>query len=141
MSSPTARQALNVLGSPLVPCSFDPLTGWFRDGCCHTDAQDHGSHVICVRVTVGFLNQQMEAGNDLITPRPQYRFPGLKPGDRWCVCALRGREAYESGHAAPVVLDSTHARALDFVPLAWLERQAWRETEPGDSGRGADSGG
>ena len=116
----------NVLGTELVPCSYDPLTGWRRDGCCHTDAQDAGSHVICARMTLAFLNFQMERGNDLITPRPQWRFPGLKPGDRWCVCALRWREAYEDGCAPPVILESTHARALDFVPLTWLQRQAWQ---------------
>jgi uncharacterized protein (DUF2237 family) len=116
--------ALNVLGSELVPCSYDPLTGWLRDGCCSTDAQDAGSHLICARVTVGFLNYQMERGNDLITPRPQFRFPGLKPGDRWCVCALRWREAYVAGCAPPVVLESTHARALEVVPLAWLQEKA-----------------
>jgi uncharacterized protein len=116
--------AKNVLGAPLVPCSFDPITGWRRDGCCHTDADDHGSHVICVKVTVGFLNQQMEAGNDLITPRPEFRFPGLKPGDRWCVCALRWRQALEAGHAAPVVLESTHERALAFVTLSQLQAHA-----------------
>jgi uncharacterized protein len=116
--------AKNVLGTPLVPCSFDPITGWRRDGCCHTDADDHGSHVICVKVTVGFLNQQMEAGNDLITPRPEFRFPGLKPGDRWCVCALRWRQALEAGHAAPVVLESTHEKALAFVTLSQLQAHA-----------------
>jgi uncharacterized protein (DUF2237 family) len=119
-----AASALNVLGTPLVPCSFDPLTGWFRDGCCRTDAQDHGSHVICCKVTVEFLNRQLEAGNDLITPRPEFRFPGLKPGDQWCVCALRWREAYEQGYAPPVVLASTHARALEFVLLDWLRARA-----------------
>jgi len=124
------RQALNILGGELVPCSYDPLTGWYRDGCCHSDAQDQGSHVICVKVTVAFLNQQMETGNDLITPRPEYRFKGLKPGDRWCVCALRWREAYERGHAAPVVLESTHARALNFVPLDWLLKNALPTSEP-----------
>ena len=108
-------QALNVLGQPVVPCSYAPLTGWFRDGCCHTDERDAGSHVICARMTVGFLNFQMERGNDLITPRPEFRFAGLKPGDRWCVCALRWREAYEAGCAPPVVLESTHQRARDYV--------------------------
>jgi uncharacterized protein (DUF2237 family) len=122
--SESLKPALNVLGTALVPCSYDPLTGWFRDGCCRTDAQDAGSHVICARVTVGFLNYQMERGNDLITPRPQYRFAGLKPGDRWCVCALRWKEAYVAGCAPAVVLESTHARALDFVPLAWLQEKA-----------------
>ena len=113
---------LNVLGTALVPCSYDPLTGWFRDGCCHTDDRDAGSHVICARMTVAFLNHQTERGNDLITPRPELRFPGLKPGDRWCVCALRWREAYEAGHAPPVVLESTHARALDYVLMDWLRK-------------------
>ncbi len=116
------RLERNVLGTPLVPCSLDPLTGWFRDGCCRTDAHDHGSHVVCCRVTVEFLNRQLEAGNDLITPRPEYRFPGLEPGDQWCVCALRWREAYEQGYAPPVVLESTHERALEFVLLDWLRR-------------------
>jgi uncharacterized protein len=117
-------RALNVLGTALVPCGYDPLTGWYRDGCCHTDEHDHGSHVICARVTVEFLNFQMERGNDLITPRPEHRFRGLKPGDRWCVCALRWREAYEHGCAPPVVLESTHAKALDYVLIEWLRRHA-----------------
>ncbi|MFM8769137.1 MAG: DUF2237 family protein [Rubrivivax sp.] len=129
MASEAARGAprgLNVLGTELVPCSYDPLTGWFRDGCCHTDAQDAGCHVICARMTMEFLNQQFERGNDLITPRPEYRFKGLKPGDRWCVCALRWKEAYADACAPPVVLESTHQRALDFVPLSWLQRHAWQ---------------
>ena len=117
--------ALNVLGSSLVPCSFDPITGWYRDGCCHTSAQDAGSHVICARMTVTFLNFQFERGNDLITPRPEMRFRGLKPGDRWCVCALRWREARLAGCAPPVVLECTHARATDFVPLDWLHEAAY----------------
>lgn len=119
-------KALNVLGTELVACSYDPLTGWYRDGCCHTDAQDAGSHVICARMTTAFLNQQFEAGNDLITPRPEHRFKGLQPGDRWCVCALRWKQAYEEGCAPPVVLASTHQRALDFVPLEWLQAHAWQ---------------
>jgi uncharacterized protein len=124
------KAAKNVLGTPLLPCSFDPLTGWHRDGCCHTDEHDIGSHVICARVTVEFLNNQMERGNDLITPRPQYRFPGLKPGDKWCVCALRWREAYEAGHAPPVVLESTHERALEYVLLDWLRQRALSPPPP-----------
>jgi len=116
--------ALNVLGGELLPCSYDPLTGWYRDGCCHTDAQDAGSHVICARMTMAFLNFQFERGNDLITPRPEVRFRGLKPGDRWCVCALRWREAYLDGCAPPVVLECTHARATDYVPLDWLRANA-----------------
>ncbi|MEO5772209.1 MAG: DUF2237 domain-containing protein [Burkholderiaceae bacterium] len=114
----------NVLGTPLVPCSFDPLTGFYRDGCCRTDSHDLGSHVICAKVTVGFLNQQMERGNDLITPRPEHRFRGLQPGDRWCVCALRWREALHAGHAPPVVLECTHERALEYVELDVLKAHA-----------------
>jgi hypothetical protein len=116
--------ARNVLGEPLVPCSYDPLTGYFRDGCCHTDRNDQGSHVICARVTEAFLTFSLERGNDLITPRPQWRFSGLKPGDRWCVCALRWKEADEAGVAPPVVLASTHERALDYVSLERLRLQA-----------------
>ena len=116
--------ALNVLGTDLMPCSFDPLTGWQRDGCCQTDANDAGSHLICARMTVGFLNFQMELGNDLITPRPEQRFRGLTPGDRWCVCALRWREAQAAGFAPPVVLESTHARALEFVAFDLLRAHA-----------------
>jgi uncharacterized protein (DUF2237 family) len=122
------KGTLNVLGTPLQPCSLAPLTGWYRDGCCHTDAHDAGSHVICARLTVSFLNHQMERGNDLITPRPEHRFPGLKPGDRWCVCALRWREAYEAGYAPPVVLASTHEHALQYVPLDWLRKAALAPT-------------
>ena len=118
------KTARNVLGGPLQACSVEPLTGWYRDGCCHTDEHDAGSHVICAKLTVGFLNYQMERGNDLITPRPEHRFRGLQPGDRWCVCALRWREARAAGHAPSVVLECTHARATDFVPLAWLQRHA-----------------
>ena len=116
--------ARNVLGTALVPCSFDPLTGFYRDGCCRTDEHDAGSHVICAKLTVGFLNYQMERGNDLITPRPEQRFRGLKPGDRWCVCALRWREARAAGHAPPVVLECTHERALDLVALDVLKAHA-----------------
>lgn len=120
--------AKNVLGTELVPCSYDPLTGYFRDGCCNTDAHDHGSHVICVRVTGEFLAFSHSRGNDLITPRPEYRFAGLKAGDRWCVCALRWREAMEAGVAPPVVLESTHARALDFVSIVQLEKHRFQGT-------------
>ena len=117
-------RARNVLGGALVPCSFDPLTGFYRDGCCHTDRHDAGSHVICAKVTVGFLNQQMERGNDLITPRPEGRFRGLQPGDRWCVCARVWRAALADGHAPPVVLEATHERALEFVSLDVLKAHA-----------------
>ncbi|MFZ5566334.1 MAG: DUF2237 family protein [Pseudomonadota bacterium] len=112
--------AKNVLGTPLVPCSYDPLTGYYRDGCCNTDAQDSGSHVICARVTQAFLDFSVARGNDLVTPRPEYRFRGLQPGDRWCLCALRWKEAFEAGVAPAVVLESTHERALDYVTIEQL---------------------
>jgi len=115
---------LNVLGTPLLPCSYDPLTGFFRDGCCHTDAQDHGTHVVCARVTQAFLDFSLAQGNDLITPQPQHRFAGLKPGDRWCLCALRWREALHAGVAPPVVLAATHGKALEVVTLAQLQDHA-----------------
>lgn len=113
--------AKNVLGTELIPCSYDPLTGYFRDGCCNTDESDLGSHLICVRVTEKFLVFSSARGNDLVTPLPQHRFAGLKPGDRWCLCARRWREALEAGFAPPVVLESTHANALGFVTMAQLQ--------------------
>ena len=116
--------ALNVLGSPLLPCSYAPLTGFMRDGCCHAISGDVGEHLVCVRVTPGFLNHQLELGNDLITPRPELRFRGLKPGDRWCVCAVRWLQACSAGFPATVVLESTHADALKSVSLALLRSHA-----------------
>ena len=113
--------AFNVLGTTLVPCSYDPLTGYYRDGCCNTAEDDTGSHVVCVKVTAEFLAYSASRGNDLSTPRPEYRFRGLKPGDRWCLCALRWREALVAGMAPPVVLESTHERALAFVSLQALQ--------------------
>ena len=113
---------INVLGTPLVPCSYDPLTGYFRDGCCKTDETDTGSHLICARVTNAFLTFSKERGNDLTTPRPEYRFKGLQAGDRWCLCATRWAEALEAGAAPPVVLESTHANALKFVTMEQLEK-------------------
>jgi uncharacterized protein (DUF2237 family) len=121
--------AKNVLGTPLVPCSYDPLTGFFRDGCCRTDAQDTGSHVICARLTQAFLDFSRSRGNDLVTPRPEHRFRGLQAGDRWCLCALRWKEALEAGAAPPVVLESTHERALDYVPLAQLQAHAYQRSQ------------
>ena len=115
------QEPLNVLGTSLVPCSYDPLTGYFRDGCCNTDEQDKGSHVICAKVTQAFLDFSYQRGNDLVTPRPEYRFAGLKAGDRWCLCALRWKQAYEAGAAPTVVLESTHIRALDYVTLEQLQ--------------------
>ena len=117
-------EARNVLGTALVPCSYDPLTGYYRDGCCNTDAHDHGSHVVCAKVTQAFLAFSRQRGNDLSTPVPEYRFKGLKPGDRWCLCALRWKEALEAGVAPPVVLESTHSKALEFVTLAQLQAHA-----------------
>jgi len=115
---------LNVLGEPLVPCSYDPLTGFFRDGCCRTDDEDVGTHVVCSKVTAEFLAFSKSRGNDLMTPRPEYRFRGLKPGDRWCLCALRFKEALDAGVAPSVVLASTHQRALSVVSLAQLQAHA-----------------
>jgi uncharacterized protein (DUF2237 family) len=112
--------ARNVLGSEIIPCSHDPLTGYFRDGCCNTDASDRGSHVVCAVVTDEFLEYSKSRGNDLSTPRPEYRFPGLKDGDRWCLCALRWREALSEGIAPDVVLECTHENALNFVTLDQL---------------------
>jgi uncharacterized protein (DUF2237 family) len=114
--------AMNVLGTELVPCSYDPLTGYFCDGCCNTDESDSGSHLVCVKVTSDFLAFSAARGNDLVTPRPEYRFAGLKPGDRWCLCANRWREALEAGFAPPVILESTHLKALEFVTRAQLEK-------------------
>jgi uncharacterized protein (DUF2237 family) len=114
--------AKNVLGGELEPCSFDPLTGFYRDGCCHTGADDAGAHVVCARVTSDFLEYSKEIGNDLSTPRPG--FGGLQPGDRWCLCAARWQEAFEAGMAPEVILEATHARALEWVNLDDLRRHA-----------------
>lgn len=115
---------LNVLGTALQSCSFDPVTGFYRDGCCTSDEQDHGNHSVCVRVTAEFLEFSRRQGNDLSTPRPEYRFRGLTPGDRWCLCAARWLEALEAGAAPRVVLEATHARALEVVTLGALKRHA-----------------
>lgn len=116
---------LNVLGTALVSCSFDPLTGYFRDGCCSTDESDTGSHLICARMTAEFLAFSQAVGNDLSTPRPEWRFRGLKPGDRWCLCATRWRQALQAGLAPPVVLECTHERALEFVSLDDLKQHEY----------------
>jgi uncharacterized protein len=114
----------NVLGSELEPCGTDPVTGFYRDGCCTTGAEDLGSHTICAVVTADFLEHQRWIGNDLVTPMPAYEFPGLEPGDRWCVTAVNWLRAHEDGAAAYVVLASTHERALEVVPLEVLEQHA-----------------
>ncbi|HST85015.1 MAG TPA: DUF2237 domain-containing protein [Kineosporiaceae bacterium] len=115
---------LNVLGGALEPCGSDPVTGFFRTGCCSTGEEDLGSHTVCAVVTTEFLEYQQRAGNDLITPRPEYRFPGLKPGDRWCVVASRWLQAYREQIAPPVVLAATHERATDLIPLEVLRMHA-----------------
>lgn len=116
--------AISVLGTPLAPCSTQPLTGYFRDGSCNTCAEDSGSHTVCAVMTAEFLAYSAYVGNDLSTPRPAMRFAGLKPGDRWCLCALRFLQAHDEGCAPRVVLDATHIRALEVVPMAALEENA-----------------
>ncbi|WP_428389743.1 DUF2237 family protein [Mucisphaera sp.] len=116
--------ATNVLNQPLEPCSKDPLTGFYRDGCCRTGPDDIGMHTVCSRVTQEFLDYSITVGNDLSTPRPEYRFPGLKPGDRWCLCVERWKQAMDAGVAPPVVLEATHISALEFVELEDLKRHA-----------------
>ena len=123
----TEKTQLNVLGKVLTPCSMDPVTGYFRNGCCQTDASDRGSHVVCAVMTSQFLEFSRLQGNDLITPRPEFQFPGLKPGDRWCVCALRWVEAVWAGIVVPVVLESTHEKILDYVSLETLVHHQYSE--------------
>jgi hypothetical protein len=116
--------SVNVLDGPLKPCGFDPMTGFYRDGCCNTGPEDRGQHLICVRMTEAFLIFSRAMGNDLSTPRPEFGFPGLHEGDRWCLCAARWREAWEAGVAPRVILASTHRSALAVVPLEVLEEHA-----------------
>jgi uncharacterized protein (DUF2237 family) len=116
--------ARNVLGGELRTCSTDPMTGFTRNGCCETDAQDIGVHTVCARVTAEFLTFSAGAGNDLSTPRPEYGFAGLQPGDQWCLCAARWAEAHAAGAAPSVVLEATHARTLEWVDLADLQEHA-----------------
>lgn len=117
----TKPQAKNVLGGKLTTCSLDPKTGFYRDGCCNTGVNDAGTHTVCTRVTRDFLEFSRSRGNDLITPRPEFNFPGLKPGDKWCLCATRWREALEAGAAPLVDLEATHERTLNFVSLEDLK--------------------
>jgi uncharacterized protein (DUF2237 family) len=114
----------NVLGGELQGCSTDPVTGWFRDGSCRTSPEDRGSHTVCAMMTAEFLEHQRSVGNDLVTPMPQFRFPGLSPGDRWCVTARNWLRAHQDGAAPPVVLSSTDASALDIIPRQVLEEYA-----------------
>lgn len=120
----------NVLGGPLRACSYDPVTGFFRDGCCRTRGDDAGLHVVCARMTQAFLDFSRSRGNDLVTPQPEWRFPGLKPGDRWCLCAHRWREAWEAGAAPPVSLEATHEQALEVVTLEMLKSAALESGKP-----------
>jgi len=116
--------ALNVFGEPLQACSIRPMTGFYRDGCCNTGPEDVGSHTVCVIATAEFLEFSKSRGNDLSTPVPDFGFPGLKPGDRWCLCAPRWQEAFEAGQAPRVVLRATHREALDYCSLSDLKRFA-----------------
>jgi len=117
--------AKNVLGDDLQPCSMNPKTGFFRDGCCNTSGDDRGMHTVCAVMTEEFLRYSRAMGNDLITPRPEFDFPGLKAGNRWCVCLGRWMEAREAGSAPPVVLDATHASVAEFVDLDVLMEHEW----------------
>ena len=125
MSSPTPTPgAKNVLGQPLQTCGRDPVTGFFRDGCCNTGPDDLGVHTVCCIVNAEFLDTSRRLGNDLSTPMPQYGFPGLKPGDRWCVCAGRWLQALQNGAPCPVVLEATHENTLSIVPFEQLVQYA-----------------
>ena len=121
---PEPADERNVLGGPLQPCGIDPVTGFYRDGQCTSGPEDLGSHTVCSVVSADFLAMQRDLGNDLSTPRPEYGFPGLRPGDRWCVLAARWVQAYRAGVVAPVILASTNQRALEIVPLEWLDANA-----------------
>ncbi|MCA8977270.1 MAG: DUF2237 domain-containing protein [Planctomycetes bacterium] len=124
MHEPESQTARNVLGSSLKPCSTEPMTGFFRDGCCNTSDADVGAHTVCVEMTDDFLAFSKDAGNDLSTPRPEFDFPGLQAGDRWCLCAMRWVEALQEDRAPRVVLESTHERTLEFIDLATLRGHA-----------------
>ena len=123
----------NIYGEPLIPCSTSPLTGYYRNGCCDTDKDDVGVHSVCVIVTKEFLEYSREIGNDLITPMPEWRFPGLVPGDRWCLCASRWIEAWRAGVAPKVVLEATHEKTLDYIPMEELIKYAHKEEKQVDN--------
>ena len=122
--SPESPGEFNVLGGLLQPCGTDPVTGFYRDGHCASGPEDAGLHTVCAVVSADFLSMQRDLGNDLSTPRPEYGFPGLRPGDRWCVVAVRWLQAYQAGVATGVVLAATNSRALDIVPLEALRQHA-----------------
>jgi hypothetical protein len=115
---------VNVVGGDLLPCSNDPVTGFYRNGCCSTGDEDVGSHTVCVIADAAFLEFSASAGNDLSTPRPEWGFAGVKPGERWCLCASRWLEAYQAGHAPEVLLGATHVRALEVIPIELLTARA-----------------
>lgn len=117
-------EAINVFGEALEPCSLDPVTGFFRDGCCNTNDEDYGSHTVCIEVTEAFLEYSRFRGNDLSTPVPEFGFPGLKPGDRWCLCAARWLEAQQQDMAPNVFLTKTHKKALDIIPFELLKQHS-----------------
>ena len=123
-TKPGKKRVLNVLGGPLGECGSRPVTGFYRDGCCNTGADDHGAHTVCTLMTKAFLEFSRSRGNDLSTPMPEFGFPGLNPGDRWCLCASRWREALQAGAAPQVVLTATHERTLDYVTLEELKKFA-----------------
>jgi len=114
------KNPLNVFGKPIEPCSKNPLTGFYRDGCCTTGVDDHGLHTVCIIADAEFLEFSKRAGNDLSTPRPEFMFPGVKPGQQWCLCALRWKEAYEAGMAPLIVLESSNQDVLKYIPFEWL---------------------
>jgi len=126
------KSSKNVFGQPLIVCSNNPLTGFYRNGCCDTGSEDFGKHTVCAVMTSSFLLFSQSMGNDLITPIPQYNFPGLNPGDRWCICVLRWKEAYEAGYAAPVVLEATNEEALNYVDMNALLECAYKEMKNRD---------
>ena len=127
-----AGNPMNVLGAPLQPCCTDPMTGFYRNGRCETGPDDHGLHLVCAIMTEAFLDFTRSRGNDLSTPAPQWDFPGLRPGDRWCLCVERWREAFEAGVAPPVRLESTHISALEFVGLEDLRSAGSNVADPGN---------
>ncbi|PWN06652.1 DUF2237 family protein [Rhodohalobacter mucosus] len=123
------KQAKNVFGEEIIVCSENPLTGFYRNGCCDSGPEDRGNHMVCAVMTEEFLEFSKLMGNDLSTPLPQYNFPGLSPGDRWCLCVMRWKEAFDAGKAPQVVLEATNEQALDFVTMDDLLKHAWKEVD------------
>jgi len=123
------RQTKNVFGEKITPCSKDPLTGFYRNGCCDSGPEDRGLHMVCAIMTEEFLEFSKSMGNDLSTPLPQYNFPGLTPGDRWCLCVMRWKEAFDAGKAPKVALEATNEKALNFVTMDQLLEHAWKEAD------------